>query len=370
MGNITLDNINVPVGPQSAGWGAAIPLNSTIQSLQIRGMHYTNPGSTNPIINHTAGAVGILSLRDWDINTQSSSFTIGVDLAGGTVSQFALSGTNWNDAGTGHLVGGSVVPTFITCSSYAGPNRLLASGFAPSIQNGDCFTNTYGSSVPTAIHFWPMNEGTGSTLHDSIGSTNLTATNVTWATSTGMGTSAVAQFNGTSSFASAASVDSTLNFNGTQPMTVCYWANYTASASTAATVIGNLETASSYQGWEVGNGGAGLPPDFLVVGTVTSNQLTMISGTNVTAGSGELFCWTYSGSLAPSGVTLYVDGSSQSISVNQNTLTSGSTSTSPVYVGERNNGTSFFQGALGYMRVWNQVLTSAQIDTLYSNGPQ
>ena len=187
-----------------------------------RGMHYTNPGSTNPIINHTAGAVGILSLRDWDINTQSSSFTIGVDLAGGTVSQFALSGTNWNDAGTGHLVGGSVVPTFITCSSYAGPNRLLASGFAPSIQNGDCFTNTYGSSVPTAIHFWPMNEGTGSTLHDSIGSTNLTATNVTWATSTGMGTSAVAQFNGTSSFASAASVDSTLNFNGTQPMTVCY----------------------------------------------------------------------------------------------------------------------------------------------------
>ena len=96
----------------------------------------------------------------------------------------------------------------------------------------------------------------------------------------------------------------------------------------------------------------------------------MISGTNVTAGSGELFCWTYSGSLAPSGVTLYVDGSSQSISVNQKTLTSGSTSTSPVYVGERNNGTSFFQGALGYMRVWNQVLTSAQIDTLYSNGPQ
>lgn len=166
MGNITMDNINVPVGPQTAGWGAAIPLNSTIQNLQIRGLKYANPGSANPIINHTAGTVGILSIRDWDLNTPISTFTTGIALAGGSVTSFALSGINWNDisSGSGNFVAGSAVPTAMTCSNYAGPNRLIpASGFVPTYENGDCFTNTYPAASTIYVNT-TFNEHTATTL--------------------------------------------------------------------------------------------------------------------------------------------------------------------------------------------------------------
>lgn len=227
-----------------------------------------------------------------------------------------------------------------------------------------------GPVVPAAIHFWPMNEGTGSTFVDHIGTTNLTATNVTWAVTSGLGASSVAQFNGTTASASAAAVDSTLNFSGTQPMTVAVWAKINADNS--STIFGNLQTSSSFQGWEVGlSGNAGAaPPTLLVVGAVTTNQMTAL-GPAAAGTSSVLLVWTYSGNLALSGVQMYINGVNQTpLSDGSGTLTSGSTSTSPVFVGARNNSSNFFSGALAYMRVWNQVLTQAQISLLFSQGPQ
>lgn len=340
-------------------------LYTNIHLLQIRNLRISNPFSTQPVVCQSAGTVGILSLHDFDIYTQSSSVTSVVATTGGSIAQILASGLNWYDSGSGSFFAGSVVPSTLTVSNYAGPNRLIpASGYVPVTENGDAFTNTY-ATVPAAIHFWPMNEGSGSTFVDNIGTTNLTSSNVTYSVTSGMGSTAVAQFNGSSSSAHAAGVDSTLNFNGTQPMTVCYWSAGATLAS--ATAIGNLQTTSSFQGWEAGYGGSGPEANFLVVGAVTTNQLTL---TNTAASTSGLYCWTYSGSLAPSGLLLYVNGALHSTTTTTATLTSGSTSTSAVYVGSRSNSTNFYSGSMGYMRVWNQVLTSAQIATLFGLGPR
>jgi Concanavalin A-like lectin/glucanases superfamily len=367
VGTVTVDGWNVPTTGACNDY--AQPYNFVItenyQSISLSHINLS-PGIYWPVITHNVVSPGILNLDHWNINSPSSTGFNLVSFTGGAAPLVSASGINWNDnaSNTGAAFAGSVVPSIITVSNYAGPNRLLASGYSPAVKNGDAFTNTY-NLIPAAIHFWPMNEGSGSTFVDHIGSTNLTASNVTWSTTSGMGTPAVAQFNGTTSYAAAGSVDSTLNFNGSQAMTVCYWA--TNPTPSNATVIGNLETSSSYQGWEAGL--SSNYPAFLVVGAVTSNQLTVVGTVQATAGA-QMYCWTYNGNLSYTGVNLYANGASESTVVNTGTLTSGSTSTSPVFVGARNNSTNPYGGAIAYLRVWNTALTSGQIAALYALGPQ
>lgn len=225
-----------------------------------------------------------------------------------------------------------------------------------------------GTVVPAAIHFWPMNEGTGSTFVDHIGTTNLTTTNVTWAVTSGLGASAVAFFNGAAS-AVAATVDATLNFNGTQPMTVAFWLNSTGG-STTGSFCGNLVAGTSYAGWEVSDTGAN-EGGLLVVGNVATNQMTANSSpASIVPGTAVFVVVTYTGNLNVSGVKYYANGSSLTVADTTGTLTSGSTSTQPFIVGARSNSTNFFNGAMAYLRVWNQVLTQAQISLLFSQGPQ
>jgi hypothetical protein len=120
-------------------------ISENIKSLQIAGAQITNPGVNWPFLTQTAGNVGILSLRDNDFYTQTSTFSNVIALNGGTIGQLAASGNSWYDgsSNTGYFFSGSVVPGVLTCSNYAGPSRILASGFAPVIENGDCFTNNY-----------------------------------------------------------------------------------------------------------------------------------------------------------------------------------------------------------------------------------
>lgn len=256
---------------------------------------------------------------------------------------------------------------------FLGPNTN-AVGLGGSLGPGTSLSGLGGqlgsgisSAIPSAIHFWPMNEGSGSTFHDSIGTTNLTASNVVWGVTSGLGASAVALFNGSTTSAVAGSVDSTLNFNGTQPMTIAFWINPNGSAS--YTFAGNLQTSSSFQGWEATNtgpSGTGL----LVVGAVTTNQMTAVDNIPLVGTVPLFLVITYSGNLNVSGVKLYQNGVSETVSDSTGTLTSGSTSTQPFVVGARGNGSNFYSGAMAYMRVWNQVLTQAQVTALFALGPQ
>jgi uncharacterized Zn-binding protein involved in type VI secretion len=120
-------------------------ITSNYTSLQINGLQITNPGVNWPVITHNVVAPGILSLRNWDLSTPSSSAFSVVSFTGGSAPQVAASGMQWldNSNNTGTFFAGTVVPSVLTCSNYSGPDRLLASGFAPVVKNGDCFTNSY-----------------------------------------------------------------------------------------------------------------------------------------------------------------------------------------------------------------------------------
>jgi hypothetical protein len=117
-------------------------VSSDFVNLQISNVSIANPGVNWPVYTQTRGTGGILSLRNWDLTTLTTTFSSVVALNGGTVVQLAVSGMNWYDApgNTGSFFSGPVVPSVLTCSNYAGPKRLFASGYSPPIKSGDCFT--------------------------------------------------------------------------------------------------------------------------------------------------------------------------------------------------------------------------------------
>lgn len=228
-----------------------------------------------------------------------------------------------------------------------------------------------GTVIPTAIHFWPMNEGSGTTYTDHIGSTNLTLSGaVTWGVQAGMGASPVVTFNGSSTYAQAASLDSSLNFNGTQPMTIAFWIK-SGGISGSMTYVGDLVAGTTYSGYEVTNIASGSYGLIVVGNNVGTNQMTAATANGaLTSNNPTLIVITYTGSLNLAGVKAYSNGAPNGVTDSSGTLTSGATSTVPFLIGRRSNSTNYYSGYMAYMRVWNVVLTQAQITALNALGPQ
>jgi len=120
-------------------------LSENVQDLEINNVKIANPVVNWPVLSQTGGTTGILSLHNWDLTTQSTTFSNIIALTGGTLGQLNASGLNWYDAiGTGNVFSGSAVPQTLTVSNYAGPQPVcwrLAS--SQPTKNGDAFTNTY-----------------------------------------------------------------------------------------------------------------------------------------------------------------------------------------------------------------------------------
>lgn len=224
-----------------------------------------------------------------------------------------------------------------------------------------------GGGLPAAIHFWPMNEGTGSTFFDQIGTINLTAQNISWSSLTGMGPVPVAGFNGTNSSAVASAVSSSLNFNGTTSFSVAFWIDTPRTAS--ETFFGNFEASGgTFTGFEITTGGASGIGLGLVNNLNTSDSVFYLDGSTQPT-SATFLSVSYDGLNTSTSAKLYINGVSTALS-GSGLVTTNFSSTQPFLVGSRNDGSNPYQGAMAYMRVWNQVLTPTQVSTLFASGPQ
>jgi hypothetical protein len=236
-----------------------------------------------------------------------------------------------------------------------------------------------GSSLPTPVEQWLMNEGSGSVFHTSSTSgNNITASNITWATVSGFpGT--VPVFDGTNGQGTGANQTNT-NFTGTTPFSVSLWAlinAFTAPSGDggAGTFVTTLQ-GGNFTGWEVSINGTGSTP--------TNGAFTMDLGNNFNDGNaiqvvthspsplGDVhnFVATYDGSQTAEGVKLYIDGVAQAVTISEDGLSGSIANTQPVVVGARaTNGGGFFDGSLADIRIYDVELTSSQVSTLFTNGP-
>lgn len=155
------------------------------------------------------------------------------------------------------------------------------------------------------------------------------------------------------------------NFERTQAFTIEAWIK---TGAVAGTIVSRRQGAATYKGWIVNNvnGKIGFG---LANSNVTSNRLlvrTIVATFNDNAWHHVVV--TYDGSSLASGVTIYVDGSSQSLETVFDALTASITNIASCNLGAYNDGTDFFNGTLDEIVIYDKELTQAEVTLRYNSG--
>lgn len=229
---------------------------------------------------------------------------------------------------------------------------------------------------PCLVSAWPMNEGSGLTLHDVSGNSNnatiSSAGNLTW-TSNAIKSGVTSPV--WSGLGGAVSTSTTLaNFSNTHAFAFSVWIKGVTTTGTETSFINTLATGSNFQGWEIEKQSSSdtQPNDFsaiLINNVNTPNFIQLGSTTTITDSALHYLVASYNGSSTAAGVTMYVDGVSTATSVFSDNLSATIASGIPVWIAQRNDGTDPMIGAMAYAEVYNCALTSGQVAAYYAAGP-
>lgn len=225
---------------------------------------------------------------------------------------------------------------------------------------------------------WAMNEGSGSTLHDSNQSTgtNLTLSGGTpnWASNgfstptLGFGTP------GGSGTATGGSATPT-NFTGASPFTISLWVyayNFTNTVFTLFDTTAGLTTPGIYLR-KAGSGDLRWEAVFEGGAYPTQAAFVQAGGTNCPAPPFSPpaimynYVLTYSGTPAASSLQIYINGLACTMSTLTNNLSSTVSTTNPVII----PGAIGASGAsIAYVETWGSALSGATIAANYALGPK
>src|SRR5215469_1453020 len=142
IGSVVVDGWQVQSDATCSAWGSYLfNIGGNINSFEIRGLQQNNPPSGYSLIQiNSPGTIKTLTLDDWTLNTQTSSFTSALQFISGTVSQLNVNNINWNDSvGSATFISGTASPAIFTCSNFSLPARISGAGFTPTVHHGDCF---------------------------------------------------------------------------------------------------------------------------------------------------------------------------------------------------------------------------------------
>ncbi len=241
---------------------------------------------------------------------------------------------------------------------------------------GQTFTTTaLSSGVVTPADTWIMQEGSGNTFADSSATAN-TATaggTITWETGPGALTTG-AHFPGT--FSTVAANYTNFNPNATTAFSISMWISFDFTGSfgsTSQTLIS--QTGSSGQGWWIVTE-PGVPPTKQITfffQDTSGKYFGMGFGAGLAANILYHLVFTYDGSGLNTGMMMWANGSLAPYNGWSNTsisrTPSATTPNAPVYLGSCSCALGPHQGFQGGTRLYNRVLTSTEILTLYEAGP-
>lgn len=162
VGSVRVDGWNVQPTQSGGVFTLSDHFDLDVNASNLAFSHITedDPVDGYPIFYQRSGALLNLSINGIEINnTTGTAATYVLQTAAGT-SNPVISNVAWTSNGNGKLLGGAVVPAVVTVSNYEGPNAVLDSGYAPAVQNGDAFTNTYSTTYVNTT----FNEQTAGTL--------------------------------------------------------------------------------------------------------------------------------------------------------------------------------------------------------------
>lgn len=234
--------------------------------------------------------------------------------------------------------------------------------------------NTGAAKAKTAnnlglIGYWSMEDGTGTQATDFSGGGSagtLTGNAVSWVNGKrGKGLS----FGGSDDYVNMGNV---LDFERTDTRSFAFWINVAAAPSAHNIFASKIGDASAYRGFDIGVRGdvAGDPLEFELRGSADSNWLTIRATPPAWDGNWHHVVMTYSGNSAPSGVKIYFDGTLLSNTTDADTLASSIGNTGSFVLGAFDETllSADFTGSLDEFRIYNRVLTQAEVTALYNSG--
>jgi len=131
------------------------------------------------------------------------------------------------------------------------------------------------------------------------------------------------------------------------------------------------KAGSPYRGYGLtieGSGGQG-ELRFLLTNTTSTNEIITDTVEAIfDDNEWHHVCCTYDGSSAASGVTMYVDGESRTLSTVVNNLSATTLSTSSFNIGGRTDGSTLFGGNIDEVAVYDAELTELQAQEIYNGG--
>ena len=323
--------------------------------LQNKGYCNDQTPGTAPLITSTAitnGTVG--QLYSYDVNATGNptpSYSLTLFPSGMTIDP--TSGLiQWTPSATGNVN--------VTVKASNGINPDATQSFAINVQD-----NQTSTCPPSMISYWKLDETSGNTYADFIGTNNATSTN-TPTPSTGR-VNGGQTFNGTTNRITAPRI-AAYDFGASSSFTFEAWINHPTGtfADQDEIIVGRKTTESKLSVWL----------GFGVSSSVSFGVRSKIGEAKTVTGGPDLFDgnWHHvvgvkDGSLNE--LRIYVDGILRGTLAA--TYTSGFDSpTATMDIGWRNISweTAFFKGLIDEVAVYNSALDGASITQHYNNGLQ
>lgn len=229
---------------------------------------------------------------------------------------------------------------------------------------------------PCIVGAWPMNEGSGLTLHDQSTNANtatLAATGHTWQSNTGLPGTTLLFTGGAGVLGAAAASSSPTSFTNTHAFSVSFW--FIGNGAGPKFFLSTRDTAGTNQGWAILNSSIAASPgiiQFSLVGTSAGNNINaqQNNATGYSQGVLHYAAVTYDGSSTAAGVQVYIDGVAKTMNTNTDTLSTTSANSIPLNFGQENNGTNkLTNDALAFVEVYNCAITAGFISSSFSAGP-
>lgn len=158
-----------------------------------------------------------------------------------------------------------------------------------------------------------------------------------------------------------------ITYDATFSFSIWFKSTYTA---TTQTLMGKMDHASPFRGYELRTETTGAFAFFIRYSESTNDRiLVRTTATGFTDGAWHNVVATYDGSGAASGVSIYVDGVNEALTVATDNLGTNSLATAVSFnVGARNDSGEYFDGTLDEAAYFDTELTAKNVARMYYTG--
>jgi hypothetical protein len=302
-------------------------------------------GTSRPTFTVTQSAIsGFTGTTTYSMTSSPSGIT-------GTYSPSTITGS-----------GTSTLTASIPYNQASGANTLTLSGTSGALTHTQPDIVSIATTNNGLLYGWPLSEGSGATFNEVVSANNATAAGVTWGTVAGLPGS-VPTFSGASSGAIALN-NTNANFTGTTPFSVSLWINAVTTGGQFA-LIGDLNLTGTGNGWCIHQQGTGLI--IAISNNLSTSAVILAHGSGISPGVHHVVV-TFNGNGHLSGFVDYIDGAPVANMTIMDNLSGSAVTSNHIAIGETPEGAANFTGAVAFPRIYNRVLSSGEVSTLFNAG--